>query len=89
MTEPSPVRPIPGPPRPGPGSRPVDAPTGAQEADRPQPSPAEPSAPDAGPAGQHDAAFAELDRLPVAEHVAVFEAEHNRLRHELSTIDQL
>ncbi|RBY97404.1 hypothetical protein DQ237_00040 [Blastococcus sp. TF02-8] len=28
-----------------------------------------------------------LDQLPVAEHVAVFEAEHERLQRELGTID--
>jgi hypothetical protein len=33
--------------------------------------------------------FAGLADRPVAEHVAVFEAEHDRLRRELSTIDQL
>ena len=33
--------------------------------------------------------FALLADRPVAEHVAVFEAEHDRLRRELSTIDQL
>jgi hypothetical protein len=46
-----------------------------------------------GPPEQADAAgaepFADLDRRPVTEHVAVFEAEHTRLRDELSTIDQL
>ncbi|MGX5656953.1 hypothetical protein ACWKWC_19425 [Geodermatophilus nigrescens] len=30
-----------------------------------------------------------LDERPVAEHVAVFEAEHDRLARELATIDQL
>ena len=35
------------------------------------------------------APFGDLDRRPVAEHVAIFEAEHTRLRDELSTIDQL
>jgi hypothetical protein len=30
-----------------------------------------------------------LDEHPVAEHVAVFEAEHSRLQRELGTIDQL
>ncbi|WP_448608208.1 hypothetical protein [Geodermatophilus sp. URMC 60] len=35
------------------------------------------------------ATFADLDRRPVAEHVAVFEAEHARLQRELGTIDQL
>ena len=34
-------------------------------------------------------AFGDLDRRPVADHVAIFEAEHARLRDELSTIDQL
>jgi hypothetical protein len=33
--------------------------------------------------------FADLDEQPVAEHVAVFEAEHSRLQRELGTIDQL
>ena len=33
--------------------------------------------------------FAHLDEQPVAEHVAVFEAEHSRLQRELGTIDQL
>ncbi|WP_460683460.1 hypothetical protein [Modestobacter lapidis] len=33
--------------------------------------------------------FAGLAGQPVAEHVAVYEAEHDRLRRELSTIDQL
>ena len=33
--------------------------------------------------------FADLEERPVAEHVAVFEAEHDRLQRELGTIDQL
>lgn len=33
--------------------------------------------------------FAGLAERPVTEHVTVFEAEHDRLRRELSTIDQL
>jgi len=33
--------------------------------------------------------FADLDERAVAEHVAVFEAEHSRLQRELGTIDQL
>jgi hypothetical protein len=33
--------------------------------------------------------FAGLAERPVTEHVAVFEAEHERLQRELSTIDQL
>jgi hypothetical protein len=59
MIEPSPARPVPGPP----------ARTAAddQEADR----------------------FADLPQRSVSEHVAVFEAEHDRLQRELGTIDQL
>ncbi len=33
--------------------------------------------------------FADLDERPVAEHVEVFEAEHDRLQRDLGTIDQL
>jgi hypothetical protein len=33
--------------------------------------------------------YAGLGARPVAEHVAVFEAEHDRLQRELATIDQL
>ena len=60
MTEPSPARPVPGPPR-------AEAAEQASAAER----------------------FDDLDRRPVAEHVAVFEAEHARLQRELGTIDQL
>jgi hypothetical protein len=63
MTEPSPARPVPGPPRPGSAS--------AQE-----------PLPD-------DDRFTDLDQRPVSEHVAVFEAEHDRLQRELGTIDRL
>jgi hypothetical protein len=68
MTEPSPTRPVPGPPRPASAS------------------PEAPSAPEPDRAGER---FAGLDEQPVAEHVAVFEAEHSRLQRELGTIDQL
>jgi hypothetical protein len=68
----------PSPSRPVPGApRPAPAPT---------PSPAAPSTEDAA-AGEDR--FADLDEQPVAEHVAVFEAEHSRLQRELGTIDQL
>ncbi|MGZ4606172.1 MAG: hypothetical protein ACXVXV_08545 [Blastococcus sp.] len=74
MTEPSSARPVPGPPRPGPGST-------------------EPAAPDSGAAPAAERAVGEpftgLEAKPVAEHVAVFEAEHSRLQRELGTIDQL
>jgi hypothetical protein len=42
-----------------------------------------PAAPAAG------ARFADLRNRPVAEHVGLFEAEHDRLQRELGTIDQL
>jgi hypothetical protein len=42
----------------------------------------------AEPAGGDDR-FAGLEQRPVAEHVEVFEDEHERLRRELGTIDQL
>ncbi len=66
----------PQPPRPVPGPPRSAAPSA-------QP----PVAPSAQPAAAD--AFAGLADRPVAEHVAVFEAEHDRLRRELSTIDQL
>jgi len=74
MTEPSSARPVPGPPRPGPGSAEPAAPTG-----------------ESAPATERSAGepFTGLDEQPVAEHVAVFEAEHSRLQRELGTIDQL
>ena len=75
MTEPNRPRPVPGPPRPGPAPVPVDT------------VPAAGQAPDAGP--DDGAPFADLEQRSVAEHVAVFEAEHTRLQRELGTIDQL
>jgi hypothetical protein len=74
MTEQSPTRPVPGPPRPVPAPGPEDA------------QPQQQSQPEAGDAADR---FADLDERPVAEHVAVFEAEHSRLQRELGTIDQL
>ena len=73
MTEQSPSRPVPGPPRPVPGPGPTET--------QPQPQPET-----RGAAADR---FADLDERPVAEHVAVFEAEHSRLQRELGTIDQL
>ena len=80
MTEPSRPRPVPGPPRPGPGPGPVE---------RSVPSGPEQSRPGAEPDRIADDPFAELEARPVAEHVAVFEAEHARLERELGTIDRL
>jgi hypothetical protein len=63
-------------------SRPVPGPP------RPGPAPADVSPqPGADPAAEDR--FADLDGQPVAEHVAVFEAEHSRLQRELGTIDRL
>ena len=55
------------------------------EPQRPRPLPGPPGG---VPADRTDP-FAGLADRPVTEHVAVFEAEHDRLRRELSTIDQL
>ncbi|WP_116453683.1 hypothetical protein [Blastococcus litoris] len=73
MTEPSASRPVPGPPRPGP-----------HHGDE---TPAPPPAADASERAEDP--FAELPERPIAEHVAVYEAEHARLERELGTIDQL
>ena len=65
-------------PRPGPGPG------------RPGPGPAAP--PDdraAAEAASGTDRFADLDERPVAEHVEVFEAEHDRLQSELRTIDRV
>jgi hypothetical protein len=61
---------------------------------RPVPGPPRPEAPtdkpDDKPGETRDEQrFADLEERPVAEHVAVFEAEHDRLQRELGTIDQL
>ncbi|MQA35066.1 hypothetical protein [Modestobacter roseus] len=86
MSQPDRPRPVPGPPRgapsgssvaPTPGGR--DGGTGESPA-RHDPAPTTPAA---GPP------FAGLAERPVAEHVGVYEAEHERLQRELSTIDQL
>jgi hypothetical protein len=82
MTEPSRPRPVPGPPRPGPRPAPPGGPPVPAAA---HPETARPDTTDAG----EGAAFADLDQRPLAEHVAVFEAEHARLQRELATIDQL
>ncbi len=66
---------------PGP-SRPVPGPQ------RPGPRPGEPAAAPE-PAAPAQDPFVDLAERPIAEHVAVFEAEHARLERELGTIDQL
>ena len=86
MTEPSRPRPVPGPPRPGPVGTAAGIPAGGPtRAVGPE------STPGAVTAGGGDAEspYAGLGERPVAEHVAVFEAEHDRLQRELATIDQL
>jgi len=68
----------PNPPRPVPGPP------------RPGPGPVDATAPGAADATREgEQPFDDLDERPVAEHVAVFEAEHSRLQRELGTIDQL
>ena len=68
----------PSPSRPVPGPpRPVPGPTSSS------------AAPPTEDATAREDRFAGLDEQPVAEHVAVFEAEHSRLQRELGTIDQL
>jgi hypothetical protein len=76
MTHPSVQRPVPGPPRPGPS--PTPAPGPAVEDERRD-----------AASGARAAQLPGLDGRPVAEHVAVFEAEHERLQRELGTIDPL
>jgi hypothetical protein len=80
MTDPTRPRPVPGPPRPGPEAGPAPVPAGAVPVE----------APSAGTStADGSAPLADLASRPVAEHVAVFEAEHARLQRELGTIDQL
>jgi hypothetical protein len=55
----------------------------------PRPAPASPEASSAPEPDRVAERFAGLDEAPVAEHVAVFEAEYSRLQRELGTIDQL
>jgi hypothetical protein len=50
---------------------------------RPVPGPARPAP------GAPEDRFADLADRPVAEHVEVFEAEHDRLQAELGTIDRV
>jgi hypothetical protein len=50
---------------------------------------AEDPMPDGGEQRSPEQRFGDLADRPVAEHVAVFEAEHARLQRELGTIDQL
>ena len=66
------------------------APRPAPGTDRPAPGPAVPPAD--RPADQDAAGpnrFGDLDGRPVAEHVEVFEAEHDRLHSDLGTIDRV
>jgi hypothetical protein len=66
-------------------------------ASRPVPGPGRPApvpdvSPDGRPADEDGAGqdrFGDLDGRPVAEHVEVFEAEHDRLQSELGTIDRV
>ena len=102
MSQPDQTRPVPGPavPRPGAVPGPPLARPGAVPgpvAARPGPVPgavgprpgAVPGPPASVPTPSGPSPFAGLTDRPVSEHVAVFEAEHDRLQRELATIDQL
>jgi hypothetical protein len=80
MTQPSSARPVPGPPRPADATA-AGAGRGAVESGSPASGAPLPS-------GGQDT-FAGLDQRPVDEHVAVFEAEHDRLQRRLGGIDQV
>ena len=56
---------------------------------RPGPGPVAATTPASDADREGEQPFDDLDERPVAEHVAVFEAEHSRLQRELGTIDQL
>lgn len=84
MTEPSSSRPVPGPARPVPGA---DG-SGPASSSPATSSPAS-SSPARAAQGERFAALAALADRPVAEHVEVFEAEHDRLQAELGTIDRI
>jgi hypothetical protein len=61
-------------------------------APRPVPGPGRPGAGPERPAdeaGTGQDRYADLEGRPVAEHVEVFEAEHDRLQSELGTIDRV
>ena len=80
MTEPSSSRPVPGP---HPAGRAASTPADAREETGQD-------APEGTVAGGYAGdPYDGLEERPVAEHVEVFEAEHARLQHELSTIDRL
>ena len=87
VTDPVQPRPVPGPVRPRPG--PVGPLPSPSSAVGPATSAGDAAAPAAVAPVAEGSPFAGLPGRPVAEHVAVFEAEHERLQRELSTIDQL
>ena len=80
MTDPVQARPVPGPVQPRPG--PVPGPSALA-------GPTDPTGDGGATPVAESSPFAGLAERPVAEHVAVYEAEHERLQRELSTIDQL
>lgn len=79
MTEPSPARPLPGPPLP----RPV------RSDGSPDGRPTEEASPPVAVDRPDGTSFGNLEQRPVSEHVGVFEAEHARLQRELGTIDSV
>jgi hypothetical protein len=80
MTQPSSARPVPGPP----------APAGATPADQDRTAAADCAPVTEAPLPENGQdPFAGLDQRSVDEHVAVFEAEHDRLQRRLGGIDQV
>ena len=61
-------------------------PSPPQPAAHPAAHPADPTVPSADRASDR---FADLPGVPIAEHVARFEAEHDRLVGELRAVDEL
>lgn len=91
MSQPDQPRPVPGPAAPRPGAvpgPPVPGPSVGPGPVGPRPA-AVPGPPAGSSASSGSSPFAGLTDRPVSEHVAVFEAEHDRLQRELATIDQL
>jgi len=95
VSQPDQPRPVRGPSAPLPSAplSSVPGPSSLRPAAVPGPSAVPPSAPRPGavpgPSASGPSPFVGLAERPVSEHVAVFEAEHDRLQRELATIDQL
>lgn len=89
MTEPIAQRPMPGPYRPGPAAAPAVPVADRAVEETGGPGAAAQPGEDTGGQAAGGRRLTGLEELPVAEHVAVFEAEHARLQRELGAIDPL